>query len=209
VTGLIGSPIASTGIATPGNPANLIFSSQNPASGAPSSLATLAVKARDAHGNGVAGIRIDWATTAGGGLVSPGVDTTNTQGIATTSHTLSDSTRPDSVTATSTPGLSGSPVSFETTIVIATTVAISIDDDTFTPGTDTVAVGDTVQWTNNGGLQHTVTSGNGSPTVYNSGTLNPTSTFTHVYTAVGTYPYYCQFHGTASGTGMHGVIVVK
>lgn len=209
VTGLIGTPITFTGIATPGQPANVIFNSQNPTSGAPSSDVTLSVKARDAHGNGVAGIRIDWAATAGGGLVAPDVDTTNAQGIATTLHTLSDSTRPDTVTATSTPALTGSPVAFSTDIVITTTVSVSIDDDFFSPATDTIAVGDSVQWTNNGGLSHTVTSGNGSPTTYDSGTLAPTATFTHVYTTAGTYPYYCKFHGAANGTGMHGTIVVK
>src|SRR5206468_10846138 len=119
VTGLIGNPITFTGIATPGNPANLVFNSQNPTTAAPSGTVTLSVKGRDAHGNGVAHIRVDWAATAGGGLITPAVDSTNAQGIATVSHTVVDTVGPDTVTATSTPVLSGSPVKFATTITAA------------------------------------------------------------------------------------------
>ncbi len=210
VTGLIGSPITFTGIATHGNPAQLVFNNQSATTGAPSATVTLSVKAQDAHGNGTAGVRVDWAATAGAGLVVPAVDTTNAQGVAATTHTLSDSTRPDSVTATSTPALTGSPVKFATTITTApmafTDTVITSD---FVPANITIAQGGTITWTwNAGGVTHNVTfedAGLGA----GSGNKS-TGTFAKMITvAPGVYRFECTIHGIGYTTGMVGTITVQ
>lgn len=79
----------------------------------------------------------------------------------------------------------------------------------FSPGTDTVAAGTTVRWMNDDNVAHTTTSSAvpiGAATwdkplaagAQDSVTLN----------VVGTYQYYCRFHGSP-GSGMHGTIVVQ
>lgn len=213
VTGLIGSPITFTGIATPGNAAQLVFNSQSATTGQPSASISLSVKARDAHGNGVAGVRVDWAATFGGGSVTPGVDTTNALGLATVSHTLGGSDGPDSVTATSTPALSGSPVKFATTIVTAPLAfADTVGDlgDAFNPASFTIASGGTITWVwNSGGITHNVTFqeaalGAGSGNM-NSGSFPKTLTGI----APGTYHFRCTIHSTNFSTGMVGTFTVQ
>lgn len=83
--------------------------------------------------------------------------------------------------------------------------SISMVGMTFSPATMTIAAGDTVTWTNNSSLQHTVTADDGS---FDSGTINMGGTYSHTFTAPGTYRYYCRFHGAPGGVGMSGTIVV-
>ena len=210
VTGLIGSPIVFTGTATAGNPAQLVFNNQNPTSGAPSSVVSLSVKARDAHGNGTAGVRVDWAASAGGGLITPAVDTTNATGVATVSHTLVDTVGPDSVTATSTPALSGSPVKFATTVTAAPLAFTdTVISDQFIPANIDIAQGGTITWTwNAGGITHNVT-------FQDSGTLGAgsgnktTGTFALQFNvAPGVYKFECTIHGVSYTSGMVGTITV-
>jgi len=70
----------------------------------------------------------------------------------------------------------------------------------FVPQNVTIHVGDTVQWTwvASG---HSSTSGTpGHPDgMWDSGILNIESTFSHTFTAAGTFPYYCTVHGTCCG----------
>jgi plastocyanin len=88
------------------------------------------------------------------------------------------------------------------------TYQIQALDDRFNPNSLTIAVGDTVRWTNSGARAHTATSGtNGSPDgKWDSGNLNPGQSFSHVFTAKGTYPYYCTYH---YAFGMTGTITVN
>ncbi len=76
------------------------------------------VRVRDASGNPVAGVKVVFAVTAGGGTISPASgDTviTNAAGVATTtSWTLGAADGENTVVATS-PGLTGSPVTFTAT----------------------------------------------------------------------------------------------
>jgi LPXTG-motif cell wall-anchored protein len=88
----------------------------------------------------------------------------------------------------------------------ATTRNVSIVGLSFSPRTLTVQPGDTVVWTNNSGLAHTVTADNGS---FDSGSLSPGQTFSHTFSSAGTVPYHCSFHGAAGGIGMSGTIVVQ
>ena len=75
----------------------------------------VAVKVTDTFGNGVAGVEITWAVTAGGGsITSP--STTDESGIATATWTLGANLGTNTVQATpSTLTLTGSPVEFSAT----------------------------------------------------------------------------------------------
>jgi plastocyanin len=79
---------------------------------------------------------------------------------------------------------------------------VSIIDFDFVPKVDTVSVGDSVRWTNNGTVPHTSTSDTKGP--WDSGTLNPGESFTFQFQTPGSYPYHCEFHPS-----MTGMIVVR
>jgi LPXTG-motif cell wall-anchored protein len=83
----------------------------------------------------------------------------------------------------------------------AATRGVSEVDFEFVPATVTVAVGDTVIWTNNGASPHTSTGGS-----WNSGQMNPGDTFSHTFNSAGTFPYVCQFH---ESQGMVGTVIVQ
>lgn len=68
---------------------------------------------------------------------------------------------------------------------------VSIINFSFSPSTRTIASGVTVTWTNNDTTPHTVTADDNS---FTSGTLNKGDTYTHKFTAAGTYAYHCKFH---------------
>jgi plastocyanin len=84
--------------------------------------------------------------------------------------------------------------------------AVTAGDNFFQPQSLTVSAGTTVVWTSTGALPHTVTSDTGA---FDSGTLNNGGTFQFTFSQPGTYPYYCEFHGTSGGVGMAGTIVVQ
>ncbi len=74
------------------------------------------VKALDADGNGVSGIVVTFAVTAGGGSVTGATPTTGSNGVATVgSWTLGSAVGANSLTATSGVPLTGSPVTFDAT----------------------------------------------------------------------------------------------
>ena len=75
-------------------------------------------------------------------------------------------------------------------------VAVSIANFAFDPNPVSVAVGDTVTWTNNDGVPHTVTANDGS---FQSGTLQPGQSFSFTFTAPGSFAYHCEFHANMSG----------
>jgi plastocyanin len=83
--------------------------------------------------------------------------------------------------------------------------AVEIQGFTFDPQELTVPAGTTVTWTNSDFTQHTVTADDRS---YDSGLLSMGATFSHTYTAPGTYGYFCIPHG-APGSGQFGRIVVQ
>ncbi len=71
----------------------------------------------------------------------------------------------------------------------------------YTPDKITVVIGvnNTVTWTNNDPIHHTVTSvsGNGS---LNSGDMAQGATYSYTFTKPGTYNYYCVYHVWMTGT---------
>jgi LPXTG-motif cell wall-anchored protein len=82
----------------------------------------------------------------------------------------------------------------------ALAASVSAVDFKFVPKTITVSVGTTVTWSNNGQSAHTVTG-----SAFNSGNLNPGQSFSHTFTAPGTYAYHCQYHVQL---GMVGTVIV-
>ncbi|MGH7517852.1 MAG: Ig-like domain-containing protein [Gemmatimonadales bacterium] len=79
--------------------------------------APLSVKATDVNGNGVAGVVVAWAATAGGGTLSASSTTTRADGIADVTWTLGSAVGAQTATATAT-GLQGSPVTFTATATV-------------------------------------------------------------------------------------------
>jgi plastocyanin len=117
------------------------------------------------------------------------------------------------VTATSTPALSGSPVSFATTIVTAPLAfADTVGDlgDAFNPPTFNIGTGGTITWVwNSGGITHNVTF---EEAALGSGSGNKNSgTFLKDLTGIapGTYHFRCTIHSTNFSTGMVGSFTVQ
>ncbi|WP_020672206.1 cupredoxin domain-containing protein [Amycolatopsis nigrescens] len=75
----------------------------------------------------------------------------------------------------------------------AAATAIEIMDYKFSPATVTVAVGDTVTWTNHDTAPHNVVVTDG-PEKFTSPTLQQGGTFSYTFTKSGTYSYYCAIH---------------
>ena len=83
--------------------------------------------------------------------------------------------------------------------------AIVVKDSFYDITEKTVLVGSTVEWSWQGNIGHSVTSGtsanpNGS---FDSGVISM-GTFSHKFDAEGTFSYYCRVHGAA----MTGTIIV-
>lgn len=93
-----------------------------------------------------------------------------------------------------------------------TTHVVNLQNSTFSPANLAIAKGDSVQFVNKDGFQHTVDwDSPGSPA--NSGNINASGSpgdkyTTPVMNVPGTYNFHCFFHG-APGTGMHGSITVN
>ena len=87
----------------------------------------------------------------------------------------------------------------------AGTVNVSVVDFAYSPGTITIRAGTTVQWTNTGNQQHTVTSSDGA--FESSGYLVPNTTaksYSFTFTEPGMYSYFCIPH-----TFMLGTVIVE
>jgi len=179
--------------------ANLLVSSGTPQSGTVGTALglPLVVRVTDTYGNAIAGRAITWATSAGGGGVTPSSSTTNASGLATADATLgtvsgtsnnqwtatSGALTPVSFTATANPGAaanlavsSGSPQSGTVGTALGLPLAVRVTD---TYGN--VVPGATVSWT--------TTAGGGSVTPSTSNT-----DASGIATASATL-------GTVSGTG--------
>jgi plastocyanin/peptidoglycan hydrolase-like protein with peptidoglycan-binding domain len=91
-------------------------------------------------------------------------------------------------------------------VASAAQINISITDHTYTPKVASVNVGDTVRWTNNGTLAHSVKPDAGT---FAERTMQPGESFSYTFTSAGTLAYHCAVHGAPNGVGMAGSIVVN
>jgi plastocyanin len=79
---------------------------------------------------------------------------------------------------------------------------VNIQNMAFSPAALPIAVGDTVNWTNDAGVAHTVTSDVGNE--LSSGNIGPGQSYMHIFTTVGAILYHCSIHVT-----MHGAVTVQ
>ncbi|MGO9156860.1 plastocyanin/azurin family copper-binding protein [Mycobacterium sp.] len=77
---------------------------------------------------------------------------------------------------------------------------VNIDNFAFAPATLTVRAGSTVTWTNHDEEPHTVAASDGS---FHSPGMGTGATFSHTFSAAGTFDYVCSIHPM-----MHGTVVV-
>jgi plastocyanin len=75
--------------------------------------------------------------------------------------------------------------------------SVTIADFSFSPGTVTVNVGDTVTWTNNGPTPHSATASDGS---FDTGIFPRGQSRSHTFNAAGTFAYFCTPHPNMRGT---------
>lgn len=78
--------------------------------------------------------------------------------------------------------------------------AVEIVDNDFEPAELEVEVGETIEWTNTGDAEHTVTFAQGP----DSGELASGEVFNHVFEEPGDYDYVCTIH-----SGMEGSVTVS
>jgi len=211
VTGATGSPITFTATADPDAPAELsIAGGDNQQGGVNSTLPPLQAKVADQFGNGVPGVMVTWTVTSGDGTVAPGTSSTDNNGIAETELTFGATAGDVTVDAEAT-GLTGSPQTFtETAIVFPPTLTITVANNNFSPKVGDVAAGGTVTWTwSAGAVGHSIIS-DGPPSFTQHATLEsaPFSYGPLTFMTPGTYKYHCSAHGSATGSGMAGSIIV-
>ena len=78
-------------------------------------------------------------------------------------------------------------------------VKVSMRNMQFYPRTLKIKKGDVVEWKNDDLIPHTATSAS-----FDSGSMNPGTSWRHTFTKAGQFAYVCTFHPT-----MTGVVVVK
>jgi plastocyanin len=89
----------------------------------------------------------------------------------------------------------------------ASTLIGTAGSKAFSPNPINVKVGGTVTWTNKDTQAHTVVSGTGPSDpnkgkVFDSGLttlIQPGKSYSHMFTAAGTIPYFCELHPTMVG----------
>jgi len=190
VTGLVGSPVTTTFAATAGAATNIVKTTGDAGTAAPSSQVTYTVTARDAHNNPKQGVTIDWAVATGGGSITPAQNTTGAAGTATAQRTLGSGTGDQTATATAS-GLPGTPlVTFTTTAQLV--ASITIADNSFSPSDVTVPLHTTVTWSWTGVNTHNVTFTTvGAPA--NIGNMT-TGSASRTFDTAGTFQFHCTIH---------------
>ena len=78
---------------------------------------------------------------------------------------------------------------------------VSITGSAFVPKTMVISAGQTITWTNNDSIPHTVTTTDGK---LDSGNITPGNSYSHTFESSGEYSYYCTIH-----MGMTGSVTVN
>ena len=77
-----------------------------------------------------------------------------------------------------------------------TPALVTITDAGFGPSSVTIAVGDSVRWTNNGSTAHTVTFNNQT---FDTGPIAPGTSYTRTFIQAGPYAYHDALHKELAG----------
>lgn len=77
----------------------------------------------------------------------------------------------------------------------AQSLQVTVNNFAYSPATITVKAGDTVTWTNQGNVPHTVTGES-----FDSGILQKGASFTYTFETAGTFSYICTLHPSMKGT---------
>jgi plastocyanin len=108
------------------------------------------------------------------------------------------SSSPGSSPVSATPVTSGTPPAASGSSGVAIVMnAATLAARAFNPNPITVAVGTSVTWTNTDTIAHTSTGDAGG---WNSGVINPGTTFNVNFSTPGTYTYHCSIHPDMVGT---------
>jgi amicyanin len=105
---------------------------------------------------------------------------------------------PPASTQTTTPA--PAPTSNNSGAAPSTASSVTIQNFAFSPSSITVKVGETVTWTNNDTIGHTVTSDNNTSGGPDSSTINNGKTYSFTFKKAGTYGYHCTPHPYMKGT---------
>ncbi len=85
--------------------------------------------------------------------------------------------------------------------IVTQTTSVEIKNMAFSPSNISVTVGQTVTFTNNDSITHTVTADDNS---FDSGNVAPGATFTKTFETAGSFSYHCSIHPS-----MKGIVEVK
>jgi hypothetical protein len=178
----------------------------------------LVALASDQFGNPVQGVQISWIGNDAA-PDTPGPAPTDVNGRASTTVTMGPTQGLASITATSNPVLTGSPLTFNLTATPPpppppSSITINVGPDirftsvhngTTNPAVDTVAVGGTVTWHwQIGSILHSVESTD-VPAAWTVSTQMTSGDFPQILNNAGTYEYDCGIHGPT----MSGRIIVR
>jgi plastocyanin len=94
-------------------------------------------------------------------------------------------------------GAGSTPIAAQATKT-ANGVNVSVQDNTFKPANIKVKEGQTVTFSNDGAVAHTVTGIGGA--TFDSGTLAPGKTFSFIAEGKGKFTYVCTIHAGMKGT---------
>lgn len=202
-SGLAGSPLTFSAVATIQGATQIALSSGNNQTGLVSGTlgAPYAVLVRNHNDTPVQGVTVNWSTPAGCPSISPASSQTDAAGIARADRTLCGTSGPQTAQA-AVAGLIGSPVTFTATAAL-TVATITVTNNNFSPGSVTIRTGSVVTWTwNSGNIAHNVNFGGaaGAPTnIPNTSSGSVDRTFDQA----GVFSYRCTLHA-----GMTGAITV-
>jgi plastocyanin len=79
----------------------------------------------------------------------------------------------------------------------AATTTVTINNYTYMPGAVTVHPGDSVTWSNQDSIPHTVTAVDG--TSFDSGAIVPGASWSFTFKKAGMYKYHCAIHPDMQG----------
>lgn len=157
------------------------------------------VIAQDANGQPVPGVSVTWSVVSSAGAVDPPQIETDSEGVASATHTLGPTETSQSVTAS----VAGLPtIEFMATAASPPpSGAVTVGNDFFDPRDVIVQVDGTITWTwSPGGVVHNVTYTNGPTPHPQSSPTQDSGMHGNTYTTVGRYEYVCTVHAGMEGT---------